>query len=74
MAEKMTRSECQKRRRITLSDYKTMYYQLAAKVADAVELLITAQQQGEIQFTEQNEDSELILLNKNRKEVNKGED
>ena len=30
-----------------MPDYKTMYFKLAAKVADAVELLIDAQKQGE---------------------------
>lgn len=30
-----------------MPDYKKMYFQLAASVADAVELLIKAQQQGE---------------------------
>lgn len=47
-----------------MEDYKTMYYQLAAKAADAVELLISAQQQGERQFIETHDDSELILLNR----------
>ena len=35
-----------------MPDYKAMYFQLAAKVADAVELLITAQQQGENAYIE----------------------
>lgn len=30
-----------------MPDYKTMYFDLAAKVADAIELLAQAQQQGE---------------------------
>lgn len=30
-----------------MPDYKKMYFQLAAKVADAIELLIAAQKQGE---------------------------
>lgn len=30
-----------------MPDYKTMYFNLAASVADAIELLQTAQQQGE---------------------------
>jgi hypothetical protein len=35
-----------------MPDYKAMYFQLAAKVADTVELLIEAQQQGEDAFVE----------------------
>ena len=30
-----------------MPDYKSMYFQLAAKVADAVDLLIQAQENGE---------------------------
>lgn len=30
-----------------MPDYRAMYYELAAKVADAVELLVAAQQQAE---------------------------
>ena len=30
-----------------MPDYKRMYFQLAAKVADAIEILIEAQQRGE---------------------------
>lgn len=30
-----------------MPDYKAMYYSLAAQVADAIELLIRAQQNGE---------------------------
>jgi len=40
-----------------MTDYKAMYYQLTAKVADAVELLTTAQQQCEEMYIE-NEDEE----------------
>jgi hypothetical protein len=43
-------------------DYKAMYFQLAAKVADAVDLLVSAQQQGEAQFAEQDGDAGLVLL------------
>lgn len=57
-----------------LTDYKTMYYTLAAQVAEAVELLISAQQQGEIQFIHQNEHSELTLLHKKLKNTNDVED
>lgn len=35
-----------------MPDYKAMYFQLAAQVADAVDLLINAQQQGEDTYTE----------------------
>ena len=35
-----------------MPDYKTMYFELTAKVADAVELLTTAQQQCEEMFIE----------------------
>ena len=42
-----------------MPDYKTMYFQLAAKVADAVELLIEAQQQGEEQYLSATNVSEL---------------
>lgn len=36
-----------------MPDYKAMYFQMAAKVADAVELLIQAQQNGENAYTEE---------------------
>jgi len=39
-----------------MPDYKAMYFQLAAKVADAAEILIEAQQQGEDAFMEDNQD------------------
>ena len=39
-----------------MPDYQKIYFQLAAKVADAVELLIEAQQQGEDAFVEDNQD------------------
>ena len=35
-----------------MTDYKSMYFQLAAKVADAVELLTAAQLQGEDAYIE----------------------
>lgn len=35
-----------------MPDYKKMYFQLAARVADVVELLIEAQQEGEISCIE----------------------
>ncbi|ACL18720.1 hypothetical protein DesLBE_2700 [Desulfitobacterium sp. LBE] len=33
-----------------MTDYKKMYFQLAAKVADAMDLLLKAQQEGETEF------------------------
>ncbi len=36
-----------------MPDYKEMYFQLAAKVANAVDILVEAQQQGEDVFTEE---------------------
>ena len=35
-----------------MPDYKKMYFQLAAKVANAVDILVEAQQQGEDDYTE----------------------
>jgi len=35
-----------------MPDYKTMYFELAAKVADVIEILIAAQQQGENRYIE----------------------
>ncbi len=33
-----------------MTDYKKMYFQLAAKVADAMDILLEAQQEGEKEF------------------------
>lgn len=33
-----------------MMDYRTMYFKLAAKVADALDILLKAQQEGETQF------------------------
>lgn len=33
-----------------MPDYKTMYFQLAANVSDAIDILLKAQQQGEAEF------------------------
>lgn len=33
-----------------MPDYKIMYFQLAAKVADAMDILLKAQQEGEAEF------------------------
>ena len=35
-----------------MPNYKTMYFQLAAKVADAIDLLVEAQRQGEASYSE----------------------
>lgn len=35
-----------------MADYKEMYFQLAAKVANVVEILVEAQQQGENDYIE----------------------
>ena len=35
-----------------MTDYKKMYFQLAAKVADAMDTLLKAQQEGEQEFME----------------------
>ena len=47
-----------------MADYKTMYYELAAKIADAIELLTAAQQDGEDQFIEYEAQGKLSLLHK----------
>lgn len=39
-----------------MPDYKSMYFQLAAKVADVVEILIEAQQQGEDSYIENDDE------------------
>ncbi|MHB8077205.1 hypothetical protein [Desulfosporosinus fructosivorans] len=36
-----------------MPDYKTMYFQLAAKVADAMDILLKAQQEGETEFMDE---------------------
>ncbi|WP_019849861.1 hypothetical protein [Desulfitobacterium sp. PCE1] len=33
-----------------MTDYEKMYFQLAAKVADAMDILLKAQQEGEAEF------------------------
>lgn len=43
-----------------MPDYKSMYFQLAAKVADAVDLLVQAQQDGENAFAEEPQDVALL--------------
>lgn len=49
-----------------MPDYKSMYFQLAARTADATEILMKAQQQGEDSYIE-NEDTPVIeLVDENR--------
>ncbi|GAB6155774.1 hypothetical protein JCM17380_45250 [Desulfosporosinus burensis] len=54
-----------------MPDYKEMYFQLAAKVANAVDILVEAQQQGEYDYSE--EESPVIFL-KNSRPEEKGSD
>ncbi len=54
-----------------MPDYKEMYFQLAAKVANAIDILVEAQQQGEYDYTE--EETPVILL-KNSRPEKKGND
>lgn len=54
-----------------MPDYKDMYFRLAAKVANAVDILIEAQQQGEYDYTE--EVTPVISL-KNSRPEEKGSD
>ncbi|SHN69586.1 hypothetical protein [Desulfitobacterium chlororespirans] len=35
-----------------MTDYRKMYFQLAAQVADAVDILLKAQQEGEREFVD----------------------
>ena len=54
-----------------MPDYKEMYFQLAAKVANAVDILVEAQQQGENDYSK--EESPVISL-KNSGPEEKGSD
>ena len=54
-----------------MPDYKEMYFQLAAKVANAIDILVEAQQQGEHDYTE--EETPTLLL-KNSRPEEKGND
>jgi hypothetical protein len=38
---------------LRMPDYKEMYFQLAAKVANAIDILIEGQQQGENNYSEE---------------------
>ncbi|MDR0905600.1 MAG: hypothetical protein LBN00_05435 [Oscillospiraceae bacterium] len=44
-----------------MPDYKKMYFELAAKVADAVDLLVAAQQRGEETYIE-SEDAPILII------------
>lgn len=54
-----------------MPDYKEMYFQLAAKVANVIDILVEAQQQGEYDYSK--DESPVILL-KNSKPEEKGSD
>lgn len=43
-----------------MPDYKEMYFQLAAKVANAIDILVEAQQRGESEYSK--EESPVVLL------------
>ena len=45
-----------------MPDFKTMYFQLAAKVADALDILLKAQQEGEAQFVNEEPFSGLKVM------------
>ncbi len=55
-----------------MPDYKEMYFQLAAKVANAVDILVEAQQQGEYDYSK--EESPLLISLKNSGPEEKGSD
>ena len=46
---------------IAMPDYKSMYFKLAARVADAIELLTIAQQEAEEAYIEAEEDEDRPL-------------
>ncbi len=50
-----------------MTDYKTMYYDLSAKVADAVDLLTEAMQDGELKYMLAQDAPQPKLLNTHRK-------
>jgi len=43
-------------------DYKAMYFKLAAKVADALDILLKAQEEGETQFMDEEPASGLKVI------------
>lgn len=52
-----------------MPDYKSMYFALAAQVADAIELLIKAQQQGEQSAIEAENTINLLYPQKQPKDI-----
>jgi hypothetical protein len=55
-----------------MPNYKSMYFQLAARVADAVELLTLAQHKGEDAYIESNDEPVLTLFPNVQKEKENG--
>lgn len=53
-----------------MADYKTMYFQLAGKVADAIELLESAQLKEEDTYINSNEPSLVLLEETKEKDRN----
>lgn len=52
----------------TMTDYKSMYFKLAGKVADAIEILVEAQREGEQSYIDQEDTPpSLKLLDKSDK-------
>ena len=45
-----------------MPDFKMMYFQLAAKVADAMDILLKAQQEGEVEFMNEEPVLELKVI------------
>lgn len=45
-----------------MPDYKEMYFKLAAKIADAVNILIDAQQQGEEAYIDDSQDRNIRVI------------
>lgn len=54
-----------------MPDYKSLYFQLAAKVANVIDLLVEAQQQGENNFSK--EETQIVSLKKPEKEKEENE-
>lgn len=52
-------------------DYKAMYYSLAAQVANAIELLISAQQNGEESILEETSPVLMLYQTENSKDTDK---
>lgn len=54
-----------------MPDYKEMYFQLAAKVANAIDILVEAQQRGESEYFKE---KSLVVLLKNSRPEETGSD